>query len=260
MDDHYADESNRLIAAAGPRWMQSPKWVRAFFGGEAVADSKRARLLRDGGPPVYYFPEEDVRADLFTPSSSTRAFPRKGDASYWNIEAAGRVAENGAWAFREPPEESSFVTGYVAFDWGKMDAWFEEKEEVFVHARDPFKRIDTVKSGREVRVIAGGETVAETSDAVILLEPGHPIRYYVPKADLRLELLRPSETVTRCPYKGEAHYYSLEAGGETLKDIGWSYVYTTPESTKVAGLVSFFNERVDAIYVDGEESPKPRPR
>jgi uncharacterized protein (DUF427 family) len=258
MDDSYTDENNRLLAAPTPRWMQSPKWIRVYFGGEVIADSKRAHLLREGGPPVYYFPEEDVRSDLFMPSDFTKALPRKGDASYWSVSAGGRVAENGAWTFREPPEDSSFVTGYVALDWGKMDAWFEEKEEVFVHARDPFKRIDTVKSDRQVRVVVAGETVAESTESVILLEPGHPIRYYLPKADVRMGLLRPSETVSRCAYKGEARYYSLEVGGETAKDLAWSYTYPTPESTKVMGMVCFFNERVDAIFVDGDELPKPQ--
>ncbi|MGH7831441.1 MAG: DUF427 domain-containing protein, partial [Candidatus Binatia bacterium] len=62
------DESGRLIYAPSPRWVRSPKWVRAFLAGEAIVDSKRACLLREGGPPKYYFPPEDVRMDLLRPS------------------------------------------------------------------------------------------------------------------------------------------------------------------------------------------------
>ena len=255
---HYTDENNRLIAAPSPRWMHSPKRLRVFLGGRTVADSTRAHLLREGGPPVYYFPEEDVRMDLFTPTDLTKSSPIRGDASHWTVTSGNRVAENAAWTYKEPVPDAAFLAGFVAFEWGKMDAWFEEKEEVFVHARDPFKRIDTVKSDRHVEVVVGGETVADTNEPVMLLEPGHPIRYYLPKADVQMALLRPSETVSRCPYKGEARYYSLEVGGKLVQDVAWSYTYPTPESSKVTGMVCFFNERVDAIYVDGEEVPKPQ--
>ena len=255
--DSYVDESNRLIAAPTPRWMHSPKRIRVYLGGEAVADSVNAHLLREGGPPLYYFPESDVRMDLFKPSSFTKDSPVRGNATYWSIEAGGRIAEDAAWTYREPVAGADFLEGYVAFDWGKMDAWFEEKEEVFVHARDPFKRIDTVKTNRRVSVVVGGETVAETNGSVMLLEPGHPVRYYLPMADVRPEVLRPSETVSHCPYKGAANYYTIEVDGQRFEDVAWVYRYPTPESSKVTGMVCFFNERVDEIIVDGVPLPKP---
>ena len=136
-------------------------------------------------------------------------------------------------------------------------AWFEEKEEVFVHARDPFKRIDTVKTDRHVKVIVNGETVAETTESVMLLEPGHPVRYYLPMADVRAEVLRPSDTISNCAYKGSANYFSIAVGDQTLEDAAWEYKYPTPESSKVMGMLCFFNERVDAIIVNGEELAKP---
>jgi len=254
---NYMDERNRLIAAPSPRWMHSPKWIRVFLGGQTVAESRQAHLLRDGGPPVYYFPEGDVRMDLLTASDHTRNAPTRGDASYWNVASGEQTAENGAWTYAEPVAGSEFLKGFVAFDWNKMDAWFEEREEVFVHARDPFKRIDTVKSASHVQVVVNGETVADTQESVLLLEPGHPFRYYLPKADVRMEFLRPSETISRCAYKGEARYYSIEVGGKVATDVAWSYTYPTPESTKVTAMVCFFNERVDEIYVNGEALPKP---
>ena len=258
VQEQYVDQNNRLFAAPSPRWMLSPKRIRVILAGQAVAGSTNAHLLRDGGPPVYYFPESDVRMDLLTPTDHTSSSPTRGDASYWEVAVGSRVAQDSAWTYKEPVQGSEFLLGQVAFQWDKMDSWFEEREEVFVHARDPFKRIDTVKTDREVRIVVDGETVAETKDSVMLLEPGHPVRYYMPMADVRMDLLRPSETISRCAYKGAANYFSLEVGGKTAEDVAWVYRYPTPEATKVTALVCFFNERVDAIFVDGEELPKPQ--
>ena len=251
------DESGRLIHAPGPRWVQSPKWVRAFFRGEAVVNSKRACLLREGGPPKYYFPQEDVRMEFLRPSNRKTAVPGKGESAWWTIQVNGQTAQNAAWTFPSPAPEASFLKGYISFEWNLLDAWFEEKEEVFVHPRDPFKRIDALQSSRSVKVVAGGETVAESNEPVLLFEPGHPVRYYLPKADLRLEHLVASDTRTSCPYKGDARYYSL-AGARPVRDVAWSYSYPTKECASIAGRVCFFNERVDALYVEGSLVPKPK--
>ncbi len=252
-----ASVDHRLESAPSPRWFLSPKWVRAFVGGVAVGDSKRIRLLRDGGPPVYYFPEDDVRRDLLVPSDHTTESPNKGTATFWHLKTGDRTVENAAFAYAAPPEDSSFLKGHISLVWGKMDAWFEEKEEVFVHARDPFKRIDAIKSSRNVRVVIGGETVAESDEPVLLFEPGHPIRYYLPKADVRMDLLEPSDTISRCAYKGEARYLSVRVGDSLANDVAWHYTYPTPETSTISRMVCFFNERVDEMYVDGELLPKP---
>ncbi len=252
----YLDEQNKLIAAPEPRWITSPKRVRAFFAGEPVVDSTRANLFRGGGPPVYYFPKDDVRQDLVVAAGRTESDAR-GERALSDVKAGDRVAEDAVWEYTQTAEDVAFLKGMVSLKWNAMDSWFEENEEVFVHARDPFKRIDIVNSARRVEVVVGGEKVANSSAPAILIEPGHPLRYYLPKADIRMDLLRPSETVSRCPYKGEASYYSLQVGGALVENAAWSYKYTTPESTKIAGLVCFFNERVDAIVVDGREIEKP---
>ena len=200
-------------------FVPSAKWVRVFVGGEAIADSKRTRLLREGRPPVYYFPTEDVRMDLLEGAGHTDNIPHKGDATYWNLKMGDRVIKDAAWTFEDPPREASFLKGQVAFAWEKMDAWFEENEEVFVHARDPYKRIDVVLSTRHVKGVVGGETVAETDNPMLLFETGLPVRYYIPKLDVRMGLFQSSDRVTRCPYKGEAHYYSVDAGGDITENI-----------------------------------------
>ncbi|MYA49554.1 MAG: DUF427 domain-containing protein [Chloroflexi bacterium] len=252
----YLDENNRLIAAPEPRWITSPKRLRVFFGGEAIVDSTRANLFRGGGPPVYYFPKEDVRQGALTATGRTESNAR-GTMSLYDVQVGERSAEGAAWEYTETADDVPFLAGMLSFRWGEMDAWYEEEEEVFVHAKDPFKRIETFRSVRHVEVYAGGEKVADSSSPVVLLEPGHPLRYYLPKMDIRMDLMLPSETVSRCPYKGKADYYSVETGSGLLEDAAWCYKYPTTETAGVAGLVCFFNERVDAIHVDGEESEKP---
>ena len=102
------------------------------------------------------------------------------------------------------------------------------------------------------------ETVAESDNPVLLFETGLPTRYYLRKLDVRMDLLVPSETVTNCPYKGEAHYYSVAVGGEDSPDAAWYYSYPTTETSKIAGLICFFNERVNELHLDGRLMPKPR--
>jgi uncharacterized protein (DUF427 family) len=138
-----------------------------------------------------------------------------------------------------------------------MDHWFEEDEEVFVHARDPYIRIDIVRSSRRVRVEIDGVTVADTTSGCFLFETGLPTRYYFPKTDLRFDLLTPTSRQTSCPYKGVARYWSVEVDGKRHEDIVWGYDHPLPESQKIAGLVSFYNERVD-IYVDDVLQERPR--
>lgn len=234
----------------------SPKWVRVMLGGIFVADSKRAHLLLPGGPPFYYFPKEDVRMDLLEPTQHTKRSATLGTARYWTVKAGGKIAENAAWSYPEPVSSSLDLSGFVAFDWDKMDAWFEEAEEVYVHPHDPYHRIDIVQGSRHVTVIVDGETVADSNHPVLLFETGLPTRYYLPKLDVRMDWLVPSEKITGCAYKGKAQYYSLKIGQKTVPDIAWYYTYPTTETTKIAGRIAFFNERVD-LYVDGVKQPRP---
>jgi uncharacterized protein (DUF427 family) len=167
--------------------------------------------------------------------------------------------ENVIWNYAVPLDGAVDVTGYVAFYWDRVDAWFEEDEEVFVHVRDPYKRVDCLSSSRKVSVVVNGETIAETDSSVMLFETGMPRRFYIPKSDVRAGALRPSEKITRCPYKGEAHYYSIEVGGELAEDLAWSYRYPIAESGKIAGHLCFPQGKVD-LFVDGVLEPKPQTR
>jgi uncharacterized protein (DUF427 family) len=185
----------------------SPKRVRAVFNGETIVDSRRVKLLHETEHlPVYYFPEEDIRQDLLEKSDHTSHCPFKGDASYQSDQVGNWVAENSIWSYLEPLESAPPIVGYAALYWNKMDAWYEENEEVFGHPHDPYHRVDVLESSRHVRVRVSGEVVAETERPKLLFETGLPVRYYIPPEDVRTDLLVPSETQTLCPYKGVASY------------------------------------------------------
>lgn len=237
----------------GPVVLPSPRWVRVRFGGTVVADSKRALLVRQYGPgqlPTYYFPPDDVRMDLLEPSAPD------SDTSRWSLRVGDRVAEGAASMPLAPPPDRAALAGYITFGWDAMDGWYEEEEEIFAHARDPFKRIDVLPSSRAVRVAINGVTVAETRRPALLFEEPLPPRYYLPAEDVRMDLLEPSATTTRCPYKGVASYWSVRVGGQLVEDVIWGYPEPIPECPKIKDLLCFFNERVD-LYVDGEHQPRP---
>ena len=234
------------------------KRVRAFVGGVAIADSCRVMMMFETARLcVYYFPVADVRTDLLVTTSEVVTSPAKGDATYYSIAVDGRTVENAAWRYLDPPAGCPDIAGFIAFHWKLMDAWFEEDDEVFVHARDPYHRIDVLNSSREVRVVFGGQTVALTRRARFLFETGLPVRYYIPEEDVRTDLMKPSHTATACAYKGPtSRYWQASAADGSVRDIAWSYEHPALEVATIAGMVAFFNERVDAIYIDGEEMPR----
>jgi uncharacterized protein (DUF427 family) len=99
--------------------------------------------------------------------------------------------------------------------------------------------------------------LAEAGSAVIVYETGLPPRYYLDRTALRLAHLEPSDTVTSCPYKGDtSQYWSAKVGGTLLRDLAWSYSYPTRQLLPIAGLVAFYNEKVDLI-VDGRRLDRP---
>lgn len=171
-----------------------PRRVRGLFGDETIADTQSGRMLHETGYlPVLYFPEQDVRSDLLRPSDKTTHCPFKGDATYFSIAVADRLAEDAIWTYPEPLAEARWLRGYLAFYWDAIDAWYEEDERIEGHLRDPYHRVDVRESSRHVRVLADGEVIAETRRPKVLFETGLPNRYYIPPDDVRQEALEPSE-------------------------------------------------------------------
>ena len=231
----------------------SPKHVRVVANGKTVADSLCAGLLLETGHhPVYYFPRDDVRTELLEPTNHRTQCPYKGDASYWTLRAGNRAIENAVWSYEHPKAIAARIKGLLALDWDKVDHWFEEDEEVFGHARDPYHRVDVRPSTREVRVVFGKETIALTRRGLFLFETGLPTRYYVPPGDVRMEFLSPTRKTSTCPYKGQASYWTIRVGGREAENAVWSYPEPLPECPRIKGYLCFYAEKVDLLEVEGE--------
>jgi len=231
------------------RVQQGAKRIRAYLGGELVADTTRPLLVWEKPQyPTYYFPAADVRTELLSADGEVSHSPSRGDGHAYTVRAGGKEAPGAALRFEQSPFAELRDT--IRLDWHAMDAWFEEDEQVFTHARDPYTRVDILPSSRHVRVEVDGLTIAETTKPTLLFETGLPTRYYVPKTHVRMELLTPTETATHCPYKGQADYWALRVGDDLVPDVAWSYPTPLPESQKLAGLICFYADKVD-VYVDG---------
>ena len=236
---------------------ESPRRIRGAFAGETIVDSRHPKLLHEHGLlPVYYFPEADVRTDLLQPSDHVTHCPWKGEARHWTLVVGERTAENAAWSYPDPIEDAPPLAGHLAFYWNALDEWFEEDEPAIVHARDPYHRIDILDTSRHIRVEVGGETVAETRRARVLFEASLPPRWYIPREDVRADVLVESDKRTGCAYKGFASYDSVRTSGELEEDLVWRYDEPRREAERIKGYLAFFNERAD-IYVDGELQGQP---
>ncbi len=224
----------------------SPKRVRVMVGGTVIADSRRAILLRrDDKPPVYYFPRTDLREGALV-AGATQESPY-GLVQRYDVHANGVERAEAAWSLLEV----AGLKDCVALRWEVMDAWFEEEEEVYVHPRDPRKRIDIAAASSLVRVRLGDEVIAESRRPTLLFETGLVTRYYLPKLDVCMALLEASPRLSYCPYKGEARYYSIQVGERRLADAVWYYRYPSAEALPIAGLLCFYQERL-SVEVDGQ--------
>ena len=234
------------------RLEQSAKRVRAFLGGEVVVDTTRPLLVWEVPYyPTYYLPVADVRAELVDTGKVDHS-PSRGDGQVLTVRTGTLEATGAAVRYADSPFEE--LRDHVRLDWGAMDAWFEEDEEIFTHVRSPYARIDILPSSREVVVTRAGVELARTDRAHALFETGLPTRWYVPRVDVRMDLLTPSDTVSHCPYKGTTVHFSTA----DVDDVAWSYPTPLPESERIAGLVSFYDDRV-TVTVDGELQGKGEP-
>jgi uncharacterized protein (DUF427 family) len=241
-------------AAGDIRVERGRKRVRAYLDGQLVADTIAPLLVWEiPNFPTYYIPAADVRAELVAAGESEHQ-RHLGEGELLHVTAGDATAERAARRYRDSPIEE--LREAIRLDWPAMSEWLEEDEPVYTHPRDPYKRIDILASSRRIRIEIDGITVAESGQPRLLFETGLPVRYYLPLTDVRLDLLRPSDTSTHCPYKGMASYWSVQTDTRLHPDVVWIYRAPLPESQKIAGLACFYNERV-AVYVDGELQPRP---
>ncbi|TMK74029.1 MAG: DUF427 domain-containing protein [Actinobacteria bacterium] len=235
----------------------SPRRIRGIAGGVTVIDSREARMLHEYGRlPIYLFPREEVRTDLLEPSERRTRSENKGEALWWHLRLHGEPVEDGAWEWHDPPRGAPPLAGLLGVKWGALELWFEEDEEAVVHPRDPYHRVDVLDTSRRVRISLDGELLAETDRGKVIFETGLPPRWYVPLDDVREELLIPSERRTGCAYKGFASYWSVLIGDRPEENLAWCYREPRREVAPIAGMIAFFNERLD-IELDGQLQARP---
>ncbi len=189
--------------------------VRALAagGGRTTADTRSALLvLSDDAPPAYAFPRADVSAEALL-----RARP---------------LAE---------------APGYVLLDAAHADSHLEEDEPLLGHPRSPYHRVDALAGSRHVRVTLAGETLAESHRPLVLFETGEPIRFYFAQADVRLDLLEPSETTTTSPYLGTAIWFSARIAGVLHRDAAWTYRFPIPQQPRLTSLLAFKDNLVSEL-------------
>jgi uncharacterized protein (DUF427 family) len=230
-----------------------PRRIRAFLGAEFVLDTTRARYGWEWPPyPQYYVPLADVAPGVLVDEGveEQRAL---GPARRHGLRIDGQERPAAAWV-----QLDGELRDTVRFSWDALDAWFEEDEEVFVHPRNPYSRVDAVRSTRTVRVELEGVRLAESSSPVLVFETGLPTRHYLPRTAVDFSSLEPSDTVSACPYKGRTSgYWSVRAGGVVHPDLAWSYDFPTAALLPIAGLVAFYDEKVD-VYLDGVLLERPQ--
>ena len=242
----------------GLQWEPSERWVRGVKGEVTVVDSRRPVLVWEPDLPVpqYAFPRADVREDLLRPAKNPHTGTHTGSQIFYDLDVGGELLANAAWTF-----PAADLADHIAFEWFRrsgrgLDHWYEEEEEIFIHPRDPHKRVDAMPSSRHVQVEIDGTLVADTRRPVLLFETALPTRYYIPRQDVRLDLLKPTDHHTGCPYKGTAEYWSWRGDADVPPNLVWSYPEPLPAVGPIRGLLAFFNEAVD-IVVDGERQERP---
>jgi uncharacterized protein (DUF427 family) len=233
-----------------------PRRIRAVLGGQTVLDTTRAVYVWEWPYyPQHYIPIDDVRTEFLVPEGHTQHTPR-GETDLHGLLIGTAHRPHAAKVLRHSPVGR--ICGTVRFEWAALDAWFEEDERVFVHPRNPYVRVDALRSMRDVRVELDGTVLGQSSSPVMVFETGLPTRYYLNRFEINFDHLLAAETVTECPYKGTTtSYWSARVGDEVYADIAWSYDFPTRHLLPIAGLVAFYNERVD-IVLDGQRLERPK--
>lgn len=262
-----------LMSAFGDlRYEPTAKRVRAVLGDQTVVDSGRAVLVWEPRRvvPSYAVPVEDIVGDLGdgtgvpegvhppspapTQQARTPLDPRVpfGVHTAPGLPVTIRCGERAVEGYLLTDAD---LAGHVVLDFRGFDAWYEENDQIRSHPHDPFHRLDVRHSSRRITLELDGHPVADTTNAVLLFETLLPTRYYLPPADVQVEL-SPSTTRTSCAYKGAATYWSTDIAGRAADDVAWSYSEPLPEAAEIAGLIAFFDERLD-LSIDGQRRPRP---
>ena len=232
-----------------------PRRIRGTVGARTVLDTTRALYVWEWpNYPQYYIPVADVDPAALVDDQHPQRLSR-GTARRHSVRAGDVLRPGAARVYGE--DAIPGLSGMVRFDWDSLDAWFEEDEQVFVHPRNPYVRVDAIRSTRTVRIELDGVVLAESSSPVMVFETGLPTRYYLNRTEINVEHLIRTETQTACPYKGTTSgYWSIRVSGSVHPDLAWAYDFPTRQLQPIAGLIAFYNEKVD-IYLNDELLERP---
>lgn len=232
-----------------------PRRIRATLGVATVLDTTGAIYVWEAPfYPQYYIPKDDVNEQYLIDEEHSYHL-HLGSAQRFGLRVGELLRPGAAKLYTESPVEG--VSGRFRFDWDALAHWYEEDEEVFVHPRSPYVRVDALRSTRTVRVELEGSVLAESSSPVMVFETGLPTRYYLNRTEIDFSQLEASNSQTACPYKGRTTgYWSFRAGDRLVDDIAWTYDFPTRQLLPIAGLVAFYNEKVD-IFLDGAALERP---
>lgn len=220
-----------------PKILDTTKRVRGLLNGQWIFNTTAAKLVWE----IKYFPQYWIPKSSFSSAASFRE-----DAAISGIQSSTSklsVGDKTISALIVPDSFNSELAGYVKVEFGDLDAWFEEQQQIHYHPKDPFHRVDILPAGRHVKITLAGRTLADTGTeggVMSLWETNFPGRWYLPATAVDFSLLRPSARKTGCPYKGEASYYDAVIEGKEYKDVVWWYENPTSESAGIRGLVSGF--------------------
>lgn len=231
-----------------------PRRIRARLGGRFVLDTVHAVHLWEWPfYPQYCIPVADIDPAALVEGDDLVALPHGLARPVGLRRGTGRGPAGHRYVRSDVPE----IVDTVRFDWAALDEWYEEDERVFVHPRNPYVRVDALRSSRHVRVELDGVVLAASSAPVLLFETGLPTRYYLDPTVVDTSRLEPSDTVTPCPYKGRtSRYWSVRTPSGLHPDLAWCYDHPVAAVAPIAGLIAFYDERVDVV-VDGVAQPRP---
>lgn len=244
---HRLEKLAIKLAKDGPiKILPTPRLIQLLFNGAYIVRTTTAHHVWE----VPYYPQLYFHKSALT-GSQAKGFTAKQldaikDDNGKNIAhkyslSVGQRSTDQCFVFADDlsgPAES--LRSLVKVDFGSMDQWLEEATPIFVHPKDPFKRVDILHSTRPIKVSIDGIVIAEANSSMHLYETGLPVRFYMALTDVRPDVLKPTSVRTRCPYKGEAEYYSVDLGnGKVLENVVWYYNRPTLESAKIEGEIAF---------------------
>ena len=232
-----------------------PRRIRAVLASQVVLDTTAAIYVWEWpNYPQYYIPLADVRADLLVDEQHEQKLSR-GTARQSGLRVGAVTRPRALRVYGE--DALSGLAGMARFEWDALDAWYEEDEQVFVHPRNPYTRVDAIRSTRPVRIELDGAVLAESASPVMVFETGLPTRYYLNRTEVDFTHLVPTDTFTACPYKGTTSgYWTAQLGDTSYYDIAWAYDFPTRQLLPIAGLIAFYNEKVDT-FLDGRLLDRP---